>query len=103
MWLGQKQRIAIARVLLKNPDIIILDEATSALDNVSEKLLQKALNNISSTNKTLIVIAHRLSTIKSADKILVLDQGKIVEEGTHTDLLERKGKYWMFYTSAPEV
>lgn len=83
---GQRQRIAIARALLKNPSILILDEATSSLDTESEKLVQDALNKLMK-NRTSIVIAHRLSTIKNADKILVLDQGKIIEEGTHESLL----------------
>ena len=84
---GQRQRIAIARALLKNPSILILDEATSSLDTESEKLVQDALNKLMK-NRTSIVIAHRLSTIKNADKILVIDQGKIIEEGTHKTLLQ---------------
>lgn len=89
---GQRQRIAIARALLKNAPIIIMDEATSALDNESETMIQKALEGIRG-NKTLIVIAHRLSTIENADKILVVDDGCIVEAGNHAELLQANGFY----------
>ena len=82
---GQKQRIAIARAILKNAPILLLDEATSALDSESERLVQAALDNLM-TKKTSIVIAHRLSTIKNADKIIVMDQGKIVGVGKHNSL-----------------
>ncbi len=93
---GQRQRIAIARALLKNAPILILDEATSALDNESERHIQAALEQLM-TDRTTLVIAHRLSTIEKADLIIVLDQGKIVEQGTHTDLLSQKGVYESLY------
>ena len=89
---GQKQRLSIARAVLKNPPIMILDEATSALDTESEKLVQDALENMMK-NRTSIVIAHRLSTIQKADLIVVLHKGKIVEKGTHDELLFKKGTY----------
>ena len=89
---GQKQRIAIARVLLKNPALLLLDEATSALDAESELLVQRALE-AAMDSRTTLVIAHRLSTVKQADKILVLEHGKIIETGTHADLIQRSGLY----------
>ncbi len=89
---GQKQRICIARAVLANPPIMLLDEATSALDTESEKLVQDALNNLMK-NRTSIVIAHRLSTIQHADKIVVIENGSIVETGTHTQLIAQKGLY----------
>ena len=89
---GQKQRIAIARVLLKNPALLLLDEATSALDAESELLVQRALE-AAMDSRTTLVIAHRLSTVKQADKILVLENGKIIETGTHADLIQRSGLY----------
>ena len=89
---GEKQRIAIARVLLKNPSILLFDEATSALDSESERSISKALAQISA-NKTTIVIAHRLSTIVDADRILVIDDGKLVEQGSHQELLTHGGHY----------
>jgi ATP-binding cassette subfamily B protein len=93
---GQKQRISIARVFLKNPPIFIFDEATSALDSESEALIQKSLD-VLSKGRTTIVIAHRLTTIKDADKIVVLKDGRVAEEGTHRELLERGGQYSKLY------
>ena len=89
---GQRQRLSIARAVLKNPDILILDEATSALDTESEKLVQEALNKLL-VGRTSVVIAHRLSTIHNADRIIVIDHGRIAEEGTHNELMERGGIY----------
>ena len=89
---GQKQRLSIARAVYKNPPIMVLDEATSALDTKSEKLVQVALNNMMQ-NRTSLVIAHRLSTIQQADKIVVMDAGKIIEQGSHSSLIEKNGVY----------
>ena len=94
---GQRQRIAIARAILKNPSILILDEATSALDTESEKIVQEALERLMK-NRTALVIAHRLSTIKHADHIVVLQQGSVVEEGTHDELLALNGLYSHLYS-----
>lgn len=96
---GQKQRISIARVFLKNPAILILDEATSALDNESEYLVSKSLDQLA-VGRTTLTIAHRLTTIQGADRILVLSGNKIVEEGSHAELLEQKGMYYQLYTTA---
>jgi len=89
---GQRQRICIARALLKNAPILILDEATSALDTESEQMVQKALDNLMA-NRTTFVIAHRLSTVLHADQIIVLEDGRIVERGSHDDLLSNGGLY----------
>jgi ATP-binding cassette subfamily B protein/subfamily B ATP-binding cassette protein MsbA len=93
---GQRQRISIARAVLKNPPVLILDEATSALDTESERLVQDALERLMK-NRTTIVIAHRLSTIKNADMICVMHEGRIVERGTHSELLALNGYYTKLY------
>ncbi len=93
---GQRQRLSIARAILKNPPILILDEATSALDTESEYLVQDAIEKLMN-NRTSVVIAHRLSTIKNADEIIVMDKGKIIERGTHKDLLNQNGAYTKLY------
>lgn len=93
---GERQRIAIARVLLKNPNILILDEATSALDAISESMIQSAMEPLLK-GRTSFVIAHRLSTILAADKILVLENGHLVESGKHDELIEKGGLYKVLY------
>jgi ATP-binding cassette, subfamily B, bacterial MsbA len=94
---GQRQRLSIARALLKDPEIMIFDEATSALDNESELLVQEAIERLM-INRTTFVIAHRLSTIRNANKIIVLDRGRIVQYGTHDELIQNeKGLYSKFY------
>jgi len=93
---GQRQRLAIARAILKNPAILLLDEATSSLDSESEAQVQEALVRLME-NRTTFVIAHRLSTVQHADRILVLDEGEIVEQGTHTELIEQGGLYSHLY------
>ena len=93
---GQKQRLSIARVFVKNPPILILDEATSALDNTTEILIQEALNELAK-GRTTIVVAHRLSTIKNATRIMVINDGKVVESGSHDELLSKNGIYSTLY------
>ena len=98
---GQRQRIAIARTLLTNPRILIFDEATSALDNQSERIIQKNMEQICQ-DRTVFIIAHRLSTIQNADTIIYLDQGHIVEQGSHRELMEKKGYYYNLYCQQGE-
>lgn len=100
---GQRQRLAITRAFLKNPDIMVLDEATSNLDSITEKAIEKTIDELNS-NVTTIIIAHRLSTIKKCNKIYVLDKGKIIESGSHRELMNEKGKYYdMWKEQLPEV
>ncbi len=99
---GQKQRISIARVFLKNPPVLVLDEATSALDSITEQKIQSAFDRLCS-GRTAFMIAHRLSTIKNADKIAVLENHKIVESGTHEQLLSKKGEYFNLYTAQVRI
>jgi len=93
---GQRQRLAIARAMVKNPELLIFDEATSALDNESEKVVQEAIDH-ALQDRTALVVAHRLSTVKNADKIIVMDRGKVAESGSHKELLEKNGLYKMYY------
>ena len=93
---GEKQLIAFLRIYLLNPSYIILDEATSSMDSFTEALIQKAIKNITK-KRTSIIIAHRLSTIKHADKIIVLEDGKVLESGSHSELIKLSGKYANYY------
>ena len=95
---GQKQRIAITRSLYKNPEILLMDEATSSLDTQSEQIVKQTIDNFKLDGKTIIVVAHRLSTIANADTILVMENGKIVENGNHHELLVLKGKYFELWS-----
>jgi ATP-binding cassette subfamily B protein len=95
--IGEKQLISFARAIFSNPKIFILDEATSSIDGKTEKLIQSAIENILE-NRTSFIIAHRLSTIRNCDKIIVLKKGKIIEMGTHNELMNKKGYYFELYT-----
>ncbi|MDP3880108.1 MAG: ABC transporter ATP-binding protein [Dehalococcoidales bacterium] len=97
---GQAQRIAVARAMIRNPEILIFDEATNNLDNISEAAVQKAIDELSKDH-TVIIIAHRLSTIANADKVIVLENGRVVEEGTYHELMEKRGAYWGLYQGQP--
>lgn len=99
---GQKQRVSIARIFLKNPPILILDEATSALDSVTEARIQSAFDELAK-GRTTLIIAHRLSTIRSANRIIVVDENHILEEGTHDELLARGGEYAQLYNAQKRV
>ena len=94
---GQKQRLAIARALYKEPEILILDEATSSLDSESENFVQQTIGRLIESGKTIVVIAHRLSTVVNADQIVVLQEGKVLEEGNHAELYQRKGLYYAMW------
>ena len=99
---GQQQRVSIARIFLKNPPILILDEATSALDSVTEARIQSAFDELSK-GRTTLIIAHRLSTIRSANRIIVVDENHILEEGSHEELLARGGEYAQLYNAQKRV
>ena len=99
---GQRQLISIARAAVADPPVMILDEATSSIDTRTEALVQKGMDNLMK-GRTVYVIAHRLSTVRNSDAIMVLDHGRIIERGTHDDLLKQKGTYYQLYTGAFEL
>ena len=94
---GQRQRIAIARALMNNPPILIFDEATSALDYESERVIMQNMDQIGA-NRTMLIIAHRLSTVRRCDRIIVVDKGEIIEDGSHDELMAAKGAYYNLYS-----
>jgi ABC-type multidrug transport system fused ATPase/permease subunit len=100
--MGEKQRLTIARVLLKNPPLIILDEATSSVDSITEQAIQEALDLLIE-NRTVLIIAHRLSTVRRADHIVVLDHGRIIERGNHTKLLDQDGQYAQLWRAQQDM
>jgi len=100
---GQRQRVAIARALYRNPEILALDEATSALDPESEQYIKNVIASLRAEGKTIIIIAHRLATITQADTIYVLNGGKLVEQGTHSELLKSKGQYADYWQAQTQV
>jgi ABC-type multidrug transport system fused ATPase/permease subunit len=93
---GQAQRLAVARAMIRQPEVLIFDEATNNLDSISEAAVQKAIDEIA-RDHTVIIIAHRLSTVVNADRLIVLGDGRVLEEGTHRELMEKKGAYWELY------
>ena len=95
---GQSQRLAVARAMIRQPEVLIFDEATNNLDSISEAAVQKAIDEIA-RDHTVIIVAHRLSTVVNADKLIVLGGGRVLEEGTHRELMEKKGVYWELYKS----
>ena len=99
---GQRQLLAIARAAVEDPPALILDEATSSIDTRTEKLIEKGMDGLMK-GRTVFVIAHRLSTVRNADMIVVLEHGKIIEQGNHDDLIAKKGKYYQLYTGAFEL
>jgi len=99
---GQRQLLTIARAAIADPPVLILDEATSSIDTRTEKIVQEGMDKLMK-GRTVFVIAHRLSTVKNSDVIMVLDQGKIIERGSHDDLIEQKGRYYQLYTGAFEL
>ena len=99
---GQRQLLAIARAAIANPPVLILDEATSSIDTRTEKLIEQGMDKLMQ-NRTVFVIAHRLSTVRNADAIMVLERGKIIERGSHEELLKQKGRYYQLYTGQFEL
>ena len=99
---GQRQLLSIARAAVANPPVMILDEATSSIDTRTEKLVQEGMDNLMK-GRTVFVIAHRLSTVRNSDAIMVLDHGRIIERGTHEELINEKGVYYQLYTGAFEL